>query len=529
MNLFREVFLGEEKIFSRKVLILHVALILISILFVYLFSYSTSPRYFFIGADSPIFQVIGKYWAQGFLPYVNFFENKGPLIFLINALGYTIYPRVGIMVPQIILMYFSCLFLWRATEIFNSGGVKKFFFALTIILYVTHYWEGNNCGEYTMPFLAASTYFFLRYMSVQKNICPPIYGFIYGLSFGGCVLLRASNAMPTCCYAFLTAIFLIHAGEFKNLWKNFLTFCAGFAVIVLPFVIYFAAHGALYDALYGTILFNVSYATQGKVIYPLAERLEASVLHLMPVWLMILFSALLLVRDVRNKLAWSGIFVGVMVSVLLMNLRLYLHYYMLVVPVMPLLFAVLKPSLKICKEILAAPNFSFKRLFVKVLVISAAAYACVSYLLYLPPTMKCFSSEAIRDAKEIYNEEVRDIRQLQSVIPENERKSFACWGNHYSTPHWILVTDMKPTERFFMNNSSTSRLDPRQKEEWLRHVREHSTLWILYGVPKVKKKFYDAGDHLDDPDVEQLLAEKYILRGEILIYDQVMKLYRLKD
>ena len=515
----------------RKIF-LHAALILTSVAFVMVFSYSTSPLYNLLGGDSAIFQVVGKYWAQGYLPYVNVFDHKGPLIFFVNMLGYMIHPRTGLMVPQIILMYISCVFMWKIFGLFAHGKTKIFFFALTMLYYAEHYWEGNNAGEYTMPFLMAATYFFLRTLKISddgKFYCPPTIGFVYGLSFGGCVLLRASNAMPTCCYAFLTAIFLLQAREFKILLKNFLSFAAGFAVIVAPFAIYFAAHGIFDDALYGTILLNVNYATQGKVIYPFAYRLEVSVLHLMPVWLMILFGVSLLARDVRNKLAWSAIFVGVMMSALLMNIRIYMHYYMIIVPTIPLLFAVMEPLRKICSAILAEPHFSFKRLSCKVLMIFFAAYVCLCCLMYIPPLIKYFSPKIISDAEATCAKEVTDIRRLERLIPESERQSFACWGNFFSTSHWILVADMRPSVRFFMNNSSIALFDPRQKEDWLRHVRERSTLWILYGTPEFEQKHYLPDEHRADPDVERLLAERYTLRGEILIYDQVMRLYRLRD
>ena len=324
-------------------------------------------------------------------------------------------------------------------------------------------------------------------------------------------------------------IFLIQAREFKTLLKNFLSFCAGFTVIILPFVIYLAAHGALYDALYGTILFNVGYATQGKIEYELAMRLEAGVIHLMPMILLIFFSTLLLVRDWKNKLAWSSIFVGAMMSILLMNLRLYIHYYMVVVPVMPLLFAAFEPLRKICKETFAASHSTFKKLSVALIVLSVASYACVCCMNYSLAPMKYFSAQYINAEKKFYNEEVQGIRQLHSVIPEDERKSFTCWGNHFSTSHWILITDMKPRERFFMNNPVLALVDPAQKDEWLRNVKKSPPLWILYSINETPKNFYLPDEHRPDPDVEKLLAEKYVLRGETLIYDQVMKLYRLKD
>lgn len=491
----------------------HVALILLSVAFVYIFSYSTSPRYDFLGGDSAVFQVIGKYWSQGVLPYVELFDQKGPLIFLINALGYMIYPREGVMVPQIVCMYLSMLFMWRALGLYLSGKSRLAAMALAMIYYGAHYWEGNNPGEYTLPLLMASTYFFMRYLADGKNFCPPLYGFIYGLSVGACVMIRATNAMSACCCAFLTAIFLIRDGAFKNLRQNFLSFCAGVTVSILPFVIYFAAHGALYEMLYGTILFNVQYATQGQVDYPIFQRLAACVIELMPAVLTIFFGAMSILRNVNKKLAMCAIFFAVMISALLMNLRLYNHYYMIVVPLLPLTFAVLKQPL----------NLRGLTVFV------TALYAMLCCLTYFFICASYFSPEYPKIYNEIYRQESQGIRRLERLIPDAEKNSFACWGNFFSTSHWILETDMRPRERFFMNNSALSLLDPAQKSEWLQHVETDPPLWILYGTNNKPKKHYDLDNHRDDPDVEQLLADKYDLRGETAIYDQVMKLYRLRD
>ena len=68
MKLIREIFLGDKKNFSPHVILLHAALILTSVLFVYVFSYSTSINHSTFGFDSSVFQVIGKCWAQGYLP-----------------------------------------------------------------------------------------------------------------------------------------------------------------------------------------------------------------------------------------------------------------------------------------------------------------------------------------------------------------------------------------------------------------------------------------------------------------------------
>ena len=160
MNLIKEIFLGREKLFTPNAIIFHGALLVMSFAFVYVFSYSTSFGYDLLGGDSAIFQAIGKYWTQGYLPYVDLFDHKGPLIFFINAIGYMIYPRSGIMALQIICLYLSCLFIWRAMELYLSNRWKVFFLLLTLIYYAAHYEEGNHVTEYTLPFLSAAAFAF---------------------------------------------------------------------------------------------------------------------------------------------------------------------------------------------------------------------------------------------------------------------------------------------------------------------------------------------------------------------------------
>ena len=73
-----------------KPVLYDVLLFLVAIFFVTIFSYTTSPLYTTLGdtPDSPIFQIIGKYWVQGYVPYQDLWDLKGPYIFLVNAVGY---------------------------------------------------------------------------------------------------------------------------------------------------------------------------------------------------------------------------------------------------------------------------------------------------------------------------------------------------------------------------------------------------------------------------------------------------------
>ena len=62
--------------------------------------------------DDLIFQIIGKYWAKGFLPYVDIWDHKGPLLFLLNAIGYFLTGgKEGVFLVQILFLTVSIPFV----------------------------------------------------------------------------------------------------------------------------------------------------------------------------------------------------------------------------------------------------------------------------------------------------------------------------------------------------------------------------------------------------------------------------------
>lgn len=519
---------------SRRVLF-HATLILVSVVFLYFLSYSTSPRYSTFGDDSTIFQAVGKCWAEGLLPYVGAFENKGPLLFAIDAIGYLIYPRVGIVLLQIPFMYFSLLFAWRAVELFWSQRATFAIWLFMIFWRASIFYEGNRTEEYSMPFLMAATYFFLRGLKEEKFSCPPLVGFVYGLGFGACVLLRTTNGLPICCYVLLTMIFLIHAGELKNLWQNVLHFCAGFAIIILPFVIYFAAHDALYDMIYGTILLNINHATGYNLTAK--EFLDVMIPHAL-VRFTILFwlpitSLFAIGFNCKSKLAWSGLVTGSAMLFLLLKSRPFYGYPELILSMLPLLFAVIhelkETLLPMLNKIWSIRGLSPKRIFCKVLVISFV------FIFVVTIVIQCISFKRVFNT--VDNEIGRaSFSNFSSIIPATEQNSVVMWGESLSMGRFILETGIKPRCRFFGNvEMFFGKSDPAVIDEWIQNVQSDYPKWIVYGALE-KEYTGEKMSHFEynfrrqrNLRVEEILSEKYIFTDEVELYGQIVKLYRLRE
>lgn len=72
-------------------------LFLLSALFMLIMGSNTSPAApHYYGADSSFFSAVGAGILRGRLPYVDYFDMKGPYLFLIEALGHLIGGTTGI-------------------------------------------------------------------------------------------------------------------------------------------------------------------------------------------------------------------------------------------------------------------------------------------------------------------------------------------------------------------------------------------------------------------------------------------------
>ena len=246
-------------------------LLAIALIFVCLCSLSTSPLdKLSSDNDSSLFQLIGSLWAKGYLPYVDYWELKGPFIFLINALGYGMTgTRYGVCILQIAFMTFTLWAVYKTSHLQMGKWPSLCISFLFLLSLFSLYDQGNLVEEYCLPFLAISFYLQYKWLNLyienRQIVHQPIYAAFYGATFAVCLLTRLTNALGLCGgVAFITIFLLLHR-QYKNLGNNILAFVFGSSLIVIPFVVYFYLHDALRDMWNGTFLFPLKYSGQTGV------------------------------------------------------------------------------------------------------------------------------------------------------------------------------------------------------------------------------------------------------------------------
>lgn len=436
-----------------------------------LFSPSTSPLYTGFGYDSAMFQTIGKYWAQGDLPYVELFDHKGPMIFLINAAGYYLAGKIGVFFLQILNVALSEAIAFHILK--EAGEKKALCLALLLpFLLVVNWQEGNTTEEYILPLLFASLYFMYRWsreISSGNWSHEPRWAFVYGLCFGFALMSRVTNSLAICAGTVLISVALAVKGRWIELLKNIILFLSGTAVLVLPFCLYFAAHGAIYDMWYGTLLYNLEYFSSSGSAFPQGFwQMLVAVRKYLTGWCLIGSGVWILLTDNKNRLcAGFWVFISTANTAFIYTLNDYAHYGIILLPFLYL--AVLMLCTTGNKSGIIKANRVLCLLMISILIFSSGLKAYKSLTEYVPPQ----AYEDIIDYGDDYN-------KLVAQIPYEDRNSFVAFNCYRSL---YLENDIRPAFRFFVLQQWMIGNSPSLEEKILDEFRQAKIKWVLSFEP----------------------------------------------
>ncbi len=320
-----------------------------AVAFVLFFSTSSSPLYRGYGADSAIFQVIGKYWAQGRVPYLELFDHKGPYIFLVDAVGYGMMggKSGGIALLQCIHLFLFLLGAYEIALCFFEKGAATLWTMLTLGFLALSYEGGNLTEEYMLPYLAFSVCGQLRFFKKGENGKweghPYGWAFLYGVTFALCVFTRLTNAVGLCCGIFIILCILIREKKWRNIAGNVLAAAAGTAVAGIPFLVYFLRKGALYEMFLGTIWQNVRAAVNVDAYWWSAPHSIVGWIHIIVAHFCsygLILAGIAALWKKRKEEAAYWLFVGVCMTAYLMTRKAFYHYSMITALYLPAIAAV---------------------------------------------------------------------------------------------------------------------------------------------------------------------------------------------
>lgn len=458
----------------------------------------TTPLNPYYGYDSAVFMVLGKGVAAGKLPYLDLYDNKGPMIFYINALGYILGGRTGVFFLQVVFMGLSLALLYRLARLYTD--IPRAWLALVVFafVYCGSVGEGNMTEEWSVLFTVLPLYLGLRFLrtGVPAGEHPLGYSLLYGLCFGVQLLFRVTNAAPLGGLLLAFAVILVREKSFRALWKNMLVVLAGTAAVIGPFLLYFWRIGAMESFLYASLLHNFHYAAGGAAAKSWGDWLNMLLrISLTPV------TVVLGVRQVRRgTLSFGSALVLSCVSAVgaaaMAFGHSYKHYFLLLAPAIVAGFAL---GMKEVAEAAGRSRGWRRRLCALVLVLCVAPYTVQS---------------AIHAGKSILfnffgymDDQVRAMEEMNGYITEDRDK---VWGFDIRANVYLYL-DVVPCFRHFTTQTWMAEDSPFIMTEIQEMMDREAPVWIIAGSGEDVRAWL-----VDGYGYELVLAQDY--GGSLSLY-----------
>ena len=453
----------------------------VAFIFVTLFSYTTSPLYSCYGEtpDSPIFQIIGKYWAEGAIPYIDLWDLKGPFIFFVNAIGYLLtHDSTGVYLIQVASLFLTLEFIQCILRTRFSPMISAILGWLSLLGLSYIYEGGNLTEEYLLPFQTLSFLFIIKWIDhCERDIHTKHISWhagVYGMTLAVSLFSRLTNALPLCATVAVIAVTLLLNHAYRNLVSNILGFTLGFFVIALPFILYFHNKNALSEMWNATFVHAFKYAINATKDVSNSNLHHFILSYINSILLMVIaLYATIFERKVTTRTALWLMAAGIP-FIWFCQGNGFGHYGMTVYP----LFAII---------IIEMSRLSMRILPVFFLLMLAVGFASKLHNIY-----------------KIYNfyedSTLAEYRSFLNSLPvDANTKSFVAYN---CSPNYYLANDIRPAAPFFsLQDFAISRNLKLQKE--IANAYEKSNVeWIL--------TTYEDGYELG---IQEVLFKKYKMVG----------------
>ena len=284
-------------------------------------------------SDASIFEYFGYAMNRGELMYVNLFDHKGPVVFLINYLGYFISGAFGIKILYLVCTLFFFAISFQISRLFT--GNKQSIFVLLIIFFVyEHFFDGGWSLEgFILPLITYSLYIFLKFFIIKDLKNYEIV--LSGLFFSVVLFTKANMIGVWLIFSLYTIIHYILMKNYGDLFHLVVRFLIGVFVFILPLFVYLFSKGIFFEMLYQSIGINFIYTTEsnsGSIKEILKWYISES--NLLTLNVIILISSLLSWEKYKSKSILYHIVFLLCLMLALVSKRSYGHYILVVIPLL---------------------------------------------------------------------------------------------------------------------------------------------------------------------------------------------------
>jgi hypothetical protein len=457
--------------------------------------------------DPSVFLTIAQGILHGKLPYVDFFDHKGPLLYLIDVLGLFVGGYIGVWLLELSLIVISVFFAYKTARFFGDKLVALmgtvFSFALMTWFYRDDHlmtvWYVGEYGlpeEYVLPFIFISLYIFTKYYFTKSELTKTQV-IVLGICFASSLLLKAN--MFAVWGAFCAVIFFrrLFQKEYKTILRYIVFFFTGIIIPFIPVILYLKYTGSYDECIRQYLGFNVSYSSPGIFRY-IRFLIWATNVSLLPVIIALIW---LLKNPYKIRLDFYMAYA----------LALFFSFCLIAIGK----WTTLHRCIVFIPLFVPAMTFCFDWLF---RLFSQKKYSCIKY--GAPILIACILFNKLIFAfvvslGAVYNDRKNDFIQMGQFINQhtNENDSITVLGNNCAV---YLFTD-RPSVSKYIYQVPIAYIDPKIADEYISDVTHRKPAMII--IPSypdgqfsfTKDAFIPILEMIDEEYYECFKSERYVI------------------
>ena len=229
----------------------------------YIVSPGTSPSNPYLGIDTSVYVTMGTALSDGYLPYRDFFDHKGPLLYYIYAIAqYDVIGKLGIFVLQTIVWSISIYSIWRTLRLFVRRALSIVLILVFLACSFSLFCEGGGTEEWSLPVSCFLLYVVLDRLRFKEPVSRfPIWIWIsLGAGIACHSMLRVTNAGVTCGEVLSLLLLMATEKSWKKMLVSSMYMLLGFLIVIFPIILHFWFEDSVKDLWYGLYVFNQKYA-----------------------------------------------------------------------------------------------------------------------------------------------------------------------------------------------------------------------------------------------------------------------------
>jgi len=447
-----------------------------------LFFTESSPLYLINEwVDPNAFFTVGKGMAHGLVPYRDLFEQKGPLLYALHALAYTVSHQTffGVYILESLAMFVNLYFTYKISRLYLNQLASVLISIIFPIFILNHnsFRFGDSAEEFSIPFLIVFFYLVLnqfhdnRFFSFSK-----MFYFLNGIMVGCVFWIKFTLIGAWLGFYFALLIFSL---LFKN-WKNLILVVVftllGFVLSSAPWIAYFGIHHAITDLVNVYIKFNLfSYPSQFSIVGKLInsailfgkvfnQNLEVKVM------MVIGLVGFLLTRKFLLNKAQKYTFVSIIIFLILgvyYGGRSYPYYFLIIVPVSSFGLITIGYYIQFASE---KGQKKFGELRWDVLITSA-----------LLSIVLCFGFNSNILSSKIFIERPTAQETFAKEIKKESHPTLLNYG--FLDGGFYLAANVVPNVRYFEKQNIDPHIYPENMREQKRYVKERKIKFVVLRLP----------------------------------------------